>query len=132
MDAAGYKTIDEYIARFPENIQEILNKMRKVIKETAPDAREAITYRIPTFKLNGNLVHFAGFKSHIGFYPTPSGISAFEKELAVFNTSKGAIRFALDKPIPYDLVKKITKFRVNEVLGKKANKLATEKLTSRP
>jgi uncharacterized protein YdhG (YjbR/CyaY superfamily) len=94
--------------------------MRRVIKESAPGATEAIAYRMPTFKMNGNLVHFAGFANHIGFYPTPSGIAAFEKDLAGYETSKGAIRFPLDKPIPYDLVKKIAKFRVAEVLSKKA------------
>ena len=88
--------------------------MRRVIKESAPGATEAIAYRMPTFKMNGNLVHFAGFQNHIGFYPT------FEKDLAGYETSKGAIRFPLDKPIPYDLVKKIAKFRVAEVLSKKA------------
>jgi len=126
MDAEEYKTIDEYIAGFPNNVQEILKNMRKVIKETAPDAQEAISSRMPTFKLNGNLVHFAGFTNHIGFYPTPSGILAFEKELAGYETSKGAIRFPLDKPIPYDLVKKITKFRVNEASGQKAKNSQAE------
>ncbi len=120
MDAVEYKTIDEYIAGFPQNIQAILTKMRQSIKETAPDAKETIAYRMPTFRLNGNLVHFAAFANHIGFYPTPSGILAFEKDLAGYETSKGAIRFPLDKPIPYELVKKITKFRVNETSEKKA------------
>ncbi len=120
MDAFEYKTIDEYIAGFPQNIQAILTKMRQSIKETAPDAKETIAYRMPTFRLNGNLVHFAAFANHIGFYPTPSGILAFEKDLAGYETSKGAIRFPLDKPIPYELVKKITKFRVNETSEKKA------------
>ena len=109
MNAAEYKTIDEYIEGFPQNVRAILMKMRRAIIETAPDATETISYRMPTFRLNGNLVHFAGFSNHIGFYPTPSGISAFEKELAVYETSKGAVRFPLFKPIPYDLVKKITK-----------------------
>jgi uncharacterized protein YdhG (YjbR/CyaY superfamily) len=118
VDNIQYKTIDEYIAGFPKNVQGLLSKMRHVIKESAPGAREAIAYGMPTFKLNGNLVHFAAFKNHIGFYPTPSGVVAFRKELAGYETSKGAVRFPMDKPIPYELVRRITKFRVNEVLSK--------------
>lgn len=119
MDHTEYSTIDEYMAGFPKNVQDILKEMRQVIKESAPGATEAI-YRMPTFKLKGNLVHFAGFQNHIGFYPTPSGIAAFKKELSGYKTSKGAIRFPIDKPIPYDLVKKIVKFRADEVLGNKS------------
>ena len=111
------KKIDDYISEFPEDIQVILNKLRQVIREAAPNAKETISYRMPTFKLNGNLVHFAAFKKHIGFYPTPSAISAFEKELALYNTSKGAIQFHYDKPIPFELVEKIVKFRVRENSG---------------
>jgi uncharacterized protein YdhG (YjbR/CyaY superfamily) len=110
-----YKTIDEYIANFPENIQEILNKMRQVIKESAPEAEEAISYGMPTFKLHGNLVHFAAYKNHIGFYPTPSGIEAFKNEISNYKSSKGAVQFPLNKPIPYDLVKKIVAFRVETI-----------------
>ena len=109
-----YKTIDEYIKDFPEEIQNILEKMRETIHETAPEATEAISYQIPTFKLNGNLVHFAAFKNHIGFFPTSSGITAFKKELSKYNTSRGTVQFPLGKPIPYGLVKKIVKFRVKE------------------
>jgi uncharacterized protein YdhG (YjbR/CyaY superfamily) len=126
MDAEEYKTIDEYITGFPKNVQAILTKMRQVIQETAPEAREAIAYRMPTFRLNGNLVHFAGFSNHIGFYPTPSGILAFQKALEGYETSKGAIRFPLDRPIPYALVKKITKFRVKEASDKKAENSQAE------
>jgi uncharacterized protein YdhG (YjbR/CyaY superfamily) len=107
-------TIDEYIAIFPKQIQSILQKLRQTIKESAPQAQEAISYQIPTFKLNGNLVHFAAFKNHISFFPTSSPIVAFKKELSKYETSKGTIRFPLDKPIPYDLIRKIVKYRVKE------------------
>jgi uncharacterized protein YdhG (YjbR/CyaY superfamily) len=117
-----YRTIDEYIKAFPPDIQNILQKMRQSIKNAAPQATEAISYQMPTFKLNGNLVHFTAFKKHIGFYPAPSGIEAFKKELSPYVTSKGAIQFPLNKPIPYDLVQKITSFRVEENL-KKSNQL---------
>ena len=110
------KTIDEYISQFPDDIQKILEEMRQTIRESAPGAEEAISYRIPTFKLNGNLVHFAAFKSHIGFYPTSSGIDAFKTELSKYNTSRGAVQFPLDRPIPYALVRTIVKFRVKENL----------------
>ncbi len=90
--------------------------MRHTIREAAPEATEAISYQMPTFKLNGNLVHFAAFKNHIGFYPAPTGTEAFQKELSPYKGGKGSIRFPLDKPIPYDLVKRIVKFRVKENL----------------
>lgn len=108
------KTIDDYIAEFAGPVQNLLRQMHTVIKKEAPEATEAISYAMPTFKLNGNLVHFAGYKNHIGFYPAPSGILAFEKELAGFKTSKGAIQFSLDKPLPTELIKKIVRFRVKE------------------
>ena len=110
--------IDEYIAGFPPKVQVILAKVRKTIAAAAPGAQEAIKYRMPTFVLNGNLVHFAGFKKHIGFYPVPSGIEKFKKELSVFESGKGSAQFPLDKPIPYDLISKIVKFRVRENLAK--------------
>ncbi len=113
-----YKTIDEYIRDFPLEVQEILQRIRVTIQKTAPDATEAMSYQIPTFKLNGNLVHFAAFKNHIGFFPTSSGVAAFKKELGSYATSKGTIQFPIDKSIPYDLVKKITEYRVKENLGK--------------
>lgn len=109
-----FKTIDEYIKTFPENVQVILEKMRRTVRKAAPEATEAISYQMPTFKLNGNLVHFAAFKNHIGFYPTPSAIEAFKKELAGYKWAKGSVQFPIDKPIPVDLVAKIVKFRVNE------------------
>ncbi|MDD4923212.1 MAG: DUF1801 domain-containing protein [Dehalococcoidales bacterium] len=115
-----YATIDEYIASFPANIQSILQQMRQTIHEAAPEAMEAISYQMPTFKLNGNLVHFAAFKNHIGFYPTPSGIEKFKTELSQYKWSKGAVQFPLDKPLPFDLVKKIVAFRVQEASRKKA------------
>lgn len=112
------RTIDEYIADFPPEVQEILHKVRATIRKAAPSAEETIKYRMPTFTLKGNLVHFAAYKQHIGFYPTPSGIEAFKAELAAYEGSKGAIRFPLDKPIPYTLIGKIVKFRVKESLAK--------------
>lgn len=108
-------TIDEYIALFPPNIQDLLNEMRKTIQETASLAQEAISYGIPTFKLNGNLVHFAAFKNHIGFYPGgTSAIEAFKEELSPYKQGRGSVQFPLDKPIPLQLVKKIVKFRVKQ------------------
>ncbi|MFX1379018.1 MAG: iron chaperone [Promethearchaeota archaeon] len=113
------ENIDEYISNFPEKIQEILQKLRKIISNSAPDAKEAISYQMPTFKLNGNLVHFAAHKNHIGFYPTPSGIEAFKSELSPYEVSKGSIKFPLKKPFPFDLVRKIVEFRVKENIEKR-------------
>ena len=107
-------SIDEYIAGFPKNIQELLEKLRVTIKKAAPGAEETINYAIPTFTLKGNLVHFAAFKDHIGFYPAPSGIDAFKKELSVYEGAKGSIKFPIDKPLPLGLVSQIVKFRVKE------------------
>jgi uncharacterized protein YdhG (YjbR/CyaY superfamily) len=111
------KTIDEYIAGFPTDVQKILAKVRATIRKEAPDAGEAIKYRIPTFTMDGNLVHFAAFKGHIGFYPGPSGIEAFKEELSAYEGAKGSVRFPLDQPIPYGLITKIVKFRVKESLA---------------
>jgi|SRR6185312_10292793 len=107
-------TIDEYIAAFPKNIQTLLEQMRTTIRKAAPEAKEAISYGIPTFKLNGNLVHFAAFKNHIGFYPTPSGIEEFEKKLSVYKQGKGSVQFPLDKPLPLNLIARIVKFRTKK------------------
>jgi uncharacterized protein YdhG (YjbR/CyaY superfamily) len=107
-------TIDEYISTFPPDVREILEKLRKTIHEAAPEAEEAMRYGIPTFRLNGNLVHFAAFEHHIGFYPTPSAIVAFREELSPYKHAKGSVRFPLDEPIPYDLVRKIVEYRVKE------------------
>ena len=120
---AKFMTIDAYLASFPKEVQGILEKIRQTIRKAAPGATEAISYQIPTFKLNGsNLVHFAAWKEHIGFYATPSGNVAFKNELARYKVAKGSIQFPLDEPIPYDLVAKITKFRVTETQVKKKAK----------
>jgi uncharacterized protein YdhG (YjbR/CyaY superfamily) len=122
-DNKTYSTIDEYIALFPVHIQKILNKIRETIKTAAPETGEKISYQIPTFTLNGNLVHFAAFKHHIGFYPTSSGTEEFKKELSAYDVSKGTIRFPLDKPIPYELIRRIVVFRVKENLQRTEAKL---------
>ena len=115
---SSFKTINEYINSFPIEVQKLLQAIRQTIKETVPEASERISYQMPAFYLNGNLVYFAAFKNHIGFYPFPSGVAAFKREASGYKTSKGAIQFQLDKPIPYELVKKIVKFRVKENLAK--------------
>ncbi len=112
-------SIDEYIAAFPEDIQRKLREVRATIKAAAPDAQEKISYQIPTFYLNGNLVHFAAFKDHLSFYPTSSGVHAFEKELSRYSISKGTVRIPLDEPLPLDLISRIVKFRVAENLKRK-------------
>ena len=111
-------TIDEYISSFPEDIQTLLQQIRVTIREAAPEAEEAIKYAMPTFVLNGNLVHFAAFKNHIGFYPVPSGIEAFKKELSVYKGAKGSVQFPLDQPMPLELITQIVKFRVSENMKK--------------
>src|SRR5215217_3659765 len=110
--------IDEYIKTFPGSTGDLLEQVRKTIKENAPESAETINYGIPTFTLNGNLVHFAAYKNHIGFYPTPSGIEAFREELSRFEGAKGSVKFPIDEPIPLDLIRKIVKFRVKENLEK--------------
>ena len=110
--------IDEYIAGFQKDVREILEKIRVTIRKAAPDAEETIKYQMPTFTLNGNLVHFAAFKKHIGFYPAPSGIRKFKNELSVYESAKGSVRFPLDKPVPLGLISKIVRFRVEENLGR--------------
>jgi uncharacterized protein YdhG (YjbR/CyaY superfamily) len=115
-------TIDEYMAGFPPDVQEILEKIRLTIRAAAPDAQETISYQMPTFTLQGNLVHFAAFKKHIGFYPVPTGIEAFKDELSVYQGGKGSVQFPLDQPIPYDLISRIVTFRVQENLAKAAAK----------
>jgi uncharacterized protein YdhG (YjbR/CyaY superfamily) len=128
----GVATIDEYIEGFPKDIQGILEKLRVTIRKAAPEAEETINYAIPTFTLNGNLVHFAAAKNHIGFYPAPSGIKAFKKELSVYEGAKGSIKFPIDKPLPLSLVSKIVKFRIKENLEKtkaKNLKKTTSKLS---
>ncbi|HWO75405.1 MAG TPA: DUF1801 domain-containing protein [Bacillus sp. (in: firmicutes)] len=122
-----FKTIDEYISQFPHDVQEILKKIRQVIKENAPDAKEKISYQMPTFELHGNLVHFAAHPKHIGFYPTPTGITAFAHRLSEYKSSKGAVQFPLDRPIPYGLIADIVKFRVEENTKKAEEKLKKKK-----
>ena len=121
-DQTAPKSIDEYIAGFPQDVQEILKKIRLTIRKAAPDAQETIKYQMPTFTLKGNLVHFAAFKKHIGFYPVPTGIEKFKSALSVYEGGKGSVRFPLDKPIPYALISRIVKFRVGENLDRAAAK----------
>jgi uncharacterized protein YdhG (YjbR/CyaY superfamily) len=123
-----FTTIDAYVATFPKEVQVILEKIRQTIRKAAPGAVEAISYQIPTFKLNSsNLVHFAAWKDHIGFYATPSGNAAFKKELSRYKVAKGSIQFPLDEPIPYDLVTRIVLFRVKETQAKKENETLIQK-----
>jgi len=110
--------MDDYISAFPKDVQGILERIRRTIRESAPEAEETISYQIPTFRFQGNLVHFAAFKGHVEFYPTPSAIERFEKELARYERAKGVVRFPVDKPIPYDLIGKIVRHRVRENLKK--------------
>jgi uncharacterized protein YdhG (YjbR/CyaY superfamily) len=110
----SFKTIDEYIKTFPNDIRKILETVRQTIKKAAPDADEAISYQIPTFKLNGNLVHFAAFKNHIGFYPGSKAIEIFQKDLTKYKSSKGAVKFPIDKSMSLSLIQKIVKHRVKE------------------
>jgi len=107
-----YATIPEYISQFPEHVRGILEELRRVISESAPEAEEAISWGMPTFRLHGNLVHFAAYKHHIGFYPGSSAIDAFREDLPQYEYSKGTVRFPIDKPIPFDLVRKIVRYRV--------------------
>lgn len=113
------KNIDEYIAGFPKDTQKILERVRAAIKKAVPEAEETISYSMPTFTLRGRyLVYFAGFKNHIGFYPIPEGITAFKKELSVYKTGKGSVRFPLDEPMPLRLITKIVKYRAKKQLGR--------------
>ena len=113
-----YTTIDEYIATFPAEVQKKLNELRAVIKASAPEATEKISYQMPTFYQNGNLIHFAAFKNHIGIYPTPNGIEAFADELSKYEGGKGSKKFPLTEPLPLDLISRIVKFRITENLKK--------------
>ena len=119
MDAgnARPKNIDDYIARWPKEIQARLQAVRQAVHEAAPEAEEAINYQMPAFKLKGNLVYFAAFKNHIGFYPIPGGIEKFKKDLAAYHTAKGSVQFPHDRPLPLALVRKIVKFRAKENLA---------------
>lgn len=116
----NYKNIDEYIKAYPKDVQSKLVQIRKAISNLVPTATESISYGMPTFKLNRkNLVHFAAYKSHIGFYPTPSALTNFEKELLIYKTSKGTAQFKLDEELPMKLIEKMVKFRIKEILEKK-------------
>ena len=116
------KTIDEYIAGFPHDVQEILDKIRMTIRKAAPDAEETIKYQIPTFTLKGNLLSFAAYKKHIGFYPAPAGNEKFRQALSVYRAGKSSVRFPIDQPIPFDLISQMVKFRVKEHLERAAAK----------
>ena len=118
MAKTNYKNIDEYIATFPKETQKILEEIRATIKAAAPAAEEKISYQMPTFYLNGNLIHFAAFKNHIGIYPTPSGTQAFKDEISMYQGAKGSIRLPIDEPMPLALIGRIVKFRVAENLAK--------------
>ena len=124
---SSINSIDDYIATFPQDTQKILQELRATIKAAAPDAEEKISYQMPTFFLNGNLVHFAAFKKHIGFYPTPSGIEAFQKELSVYDGAKGSVQFPIDEPMPLKLISRIVKFRAAENIKKAKIKSVTKK-----
>ncbi len=122
-----FNTIDEYILQFPPEVQETLNTLRKVIKEAATDAEEKISYQMPTFALHGNLVHFAAYKNHIGFYPTSSGIAAFKQELSEYKGAKGSVQFPIDKPLPFELISRIVNYRVAENKKRAQDKLKKKK-----
>jgi len=129
MDASNkqFKTIDEYISLFPDDVRTILNQVRQTIRAAAPEAQETINYQMPTFTLNGNLVHFAGFKNHIGFYPTPTGIEAFKDELSAYKGAKGSVQFSLDQPMPLSLIRRIVEYRVKENSERKPGKKTSTK-----
>src|SRR5215211_3543904 len=122
-----FKTMDEYINAFPEDVRRILTEIRQTIREVAPDAEETINYQIPTFTLNGNLVHFAAFENHIGFYPTPSGMEVFKKELSGYKGAKGSVQFPIHEPLPLPLIRRIVKYRVKENLERKQKKKSSGK-----
>src|SRR5262249_26975765 len=122
MKSESAKSIDGYIKRFPQDIKTLLEQIRSTIGKAAPEATETISYGIPTFYYNGNLVHFAAFKKHIGFFPTPSAIQTFQKELTGYRTSKGTVQFPLGEPLPLKLIERIVKFRVKENAVKKSSR----------
>ena len=126
MHRLRFSTTDEYIGTFPKEVQETLEKLRQTIKKAAPEAVEAISYQMPTFKFHGNLVYFAAFKNHIGFFPTSTGIEAFKKELSSYETAKGTVRFPIDRPLPLSLISRIVKYRVKENLGREMKRIKKE------
>lgn len=115
----NFKTIDQYIALQPEKVIFILEEIREIIRNVIPEAEETISYQIPTFKYHGNLVHFAAYKNHIGFYPGALAIETFKDAIINYSTSKGTIQFPIDEPIPFELISEITAFRVKQNLEKK-------------
>jgi uncharacterized protein YdhG (YjbR/CyaY superfamily) len=119
----NFNSIDEYILQFSPEVQEILKNLRKVIREAAPEAVEKISYQMPAFALHGNLVYFAAFKNHIGFYPTASGVAAFKNELSIYKGGKGSVQFPIEKPLPYELISKIVKFKVAENIKQAESKI---------
>ncbi|MEQ8174124.1 MAG: DUF1801 domain-containing protein [Syntrophomonadaceae bacterium] len=127
MEKPVFASIDEYIAQFSPEVQELLRTLREVIKEAAPGAQEKISYQMPAFDLHGILVYFAAHKNHIGFYPTASGIDAFKEKVSQFKTSKGAVQFPLNKPLPWDLVREIVRFRAAENIKKAKTKINKRK-----
>jgi uncharacterized protein YdhG (YjbR/CyaY superfamily) len=123
INQATPKTIDEYIASFPKDVQTILEKIRRTIRKAAPDAEEKISYKMPTFTLKGDyLIYFAGYKKHVGLYPAPIGNAEFREMLSAYASGKGTVKFPFDKPVPFDLIRKIVKFRVKRVLERAAAK----------
>ena len=116
------KTVDDYIRSFPEEVQLILEKVRATIRQEAPEATETIKYAMPTYVYNGNLVHFAAYKNHIGFYPAPVGIESFQKELSVYKGGKGSVQFPIDQPMPLDLIARVVAFRYLQNAEKKVKK----------
>lgn len=126
-DKRGYQTIDEYIATFPDDAQALLQAVRATIKASAPGSEEIISYGMPAFALNGNLVYFAKLKNHIGLYPTASGIAAFKDELAAYEGTKGAVKFPIDQPLPLELISRIVEYRVAQNLNKPGAKARKKK-----
>jgi uncharacterized protein YdhG (YjbR/CyaY superfamily) len=119
-------SIDTYIVQFPSDVQVKLHTLRQTIRDAAPDAKEKISYSMPTFTLHGNLVHFAAYQNHIGFYPAPSGIQAFAEQLSIYKGTKGSVQFPLDQPLPIALISEIVKFRVQE-----SERIASSRLEQR-
>jgi len=127
MEKKNYKDIDEYIADYPKDVQKILAKVRATIRKAAPQAQEAISYQIPAFKQNGNLIHFGAYKTHIGLYPAPRGVEKFKKDLERYGSGKATLKFPLDEPVPYDLITKIVEFRVKQNSEKTKTKVTAKK-----
>ncbi|WP_042167037.1 iron chaperone [Paenibacillus gorillae] len=126
-----FESTDDYIAQFSPEVQAILQQVRQVIKEAAPEATEKISYAMPTFALHGNLVHFAAFKHHIGFYPGASGIAAFKEQLSAYKGAKGSVQFPIDKPMPLELIREIVNYRVADNIERAASKAANKKKSAK-